>query len=158
MIINWFFNWLNFGILFFLGRYVFLRWFAASIHKSIKLDMEKLPTLQQELVCLENQIQEVALDFVLQQHKAISLTAKLARWQSEFEIIKLANDLELKALQSRLDQQDLIKTHNLALTITQNDILTTAVNQAANLLQINFTDQVQAQYFVDRALIKLERE
>ena len=61
-------------------------------------------------------------------------------------------------MQSRLDQQDLIKTHNLALTITQNDILTTAVNQAANLLQINFTDQVQAQYFVDRALIKLERE
>lgn len=158
MIVHWFFNWLNFGILIFLGRYVFVRWFAAAIHKSIQLDMAKLPVLQQKLVDLENQVQEVSLDLILQQHKATNLTVKLARWQSEFEVNRLESDLELKSLQARLYQQNLIKKNNLALGLVQNDTLKTIVHQAANLLQINYADQVQAQYFVDQALTKLGQE
>lgn len=148
------FGGINFVVILFIARYVYLRWFKAQILAAIDNKSQIQKDLNLELSTLENRIKEVSLDLVVQQAQAMVLLQKVQDWQAvRLEHLRLQN-IQIKALQVGIDTRNQLKLQNLVLNLAQKKIITVALPQVKQELQDHFAGQSFASDFLAQACAK----
>lgn len=151
------FGWLNLALFLIIAKYVYQKWFKSQLSTSISTKQDQFQALQNEVVGLENQIKDLAIDLVLQEKQSADLLDKLKRWQTVFINNQQAELLEFEQVQKNIIHKNKIKSQNLTLKLAQNQSLVQVIAQSTELLKNQFGHQQKANSMLCNVLDKLKR-
>jgi|DEB19_MinimDraft_3_1074340.scaffolds.fasta_scaffold151463_1 hypothetical protein len=152
---NLIFDGINFVIIFYVGRYVYLRWFKSQIIGAIASKNQYRQDLNSELSGIENKIKEIALDLVLQQELADDLLQKVQNWQLAHLAYLQSQEAQVKRSQVLIDIKKQLKLQNLAVSLAQKKLLIVVLPKVQQTLVDYFDNRSVATEFLNQACDKL---
>ena len=144
------FGWINFAILLGLGRYAYKRFLQSPIKKIIEKEDNDVLALRADASSLENHVVEVVMELKVQEQKAVELIEKVKLWQKSFEESQKENLDTVEKNQKSIDENNEIRSNNLAIKITRDKLLSLALVDVRGQLEKKFSKDGSASDFLDQ--------
>lgn len=150
-----FFKLVNFGIILFLGAYLFKRYVVPSIRAQMQADTHMFASLQKSYHMLMRHYQLLDKEIEDDRYVQADLKQKIMRWRAH-----------LKQKERELEDERVRRTKRLAHLVARQEkeistqllyqqILPTAVNQARDQLEKEFAQESAQEQYLNRVMHKI---